>query len=817
MPIFTQDLRFSIRTLRKSPGFALTAILTLALGIGAVTAIFSVVDCVLLKPFPFPDPGRLVMLREHEENLAMDSGPDNPRHFYNWQDHAKTLSGMALFQNNSVSIAIGKGHPEIVSGLAVQPNFFSVLGVQPWLGRTFQPIEAAKGHEHVAILSWKAWQRYFQGDVSAIGRTILDGGEPLTVVGILPRDFSFPRVTELPGTMSGNAAEPYEIFEPLVPPANQMSDSGDYNFMAIGRLRVGVSPQQAQAELNTIQAGFNQSRHLDVHPTALVIPLLQEVAGQVSAALWLLLGSVGAVLLIGCVNLANLQLARAVSREREMAVRAALGAGRDSLVWSALSDSLVLAVVGGALGILLSFAGVRLFIAAAPRDLPRLAAIHVSWPVLAAAAGLSIFTALLFGLLPALRSMRVDPQSALQSSTTRVSASRESRRTRHALVAAEVACTMGLLIVTGLLVRSLSTLLSQNRDFDSSHITLTSVYLYAPQYGDEKKDSMALRASFSDRALADLARIPGVQSVATTSERPMAGATWIDNIDRPDHPLPPAQTPDANIRWISPSYASTLRIPILAGRDLNPDDKNHLNNALISLKASRTIWPGENPVGKTFTLGDKDVFTVVGVLADARINDLKQTASMIYLPYWQNPWWRVNFLIRSPQATPALATSIRRTIWSIDPEVAIPLLQSMDNQVSDSVATDRFQTLLLSSFGCAALLLALLGIYGVLAYSVSLRQQEFGIRMALGCDKRTLIGFVARQAMAPVVAGIVVGLALAFASTRLVQSLLYQTSAADPVTIAASIVLLLGAAVVAAILPARRAAQIDPAQVLRNE
>jgi predicted permease len=817
MQTFLQDLRFSARTLRKSPGFALTAILTLALGIGAVTAIFSVVDSVLLKPFAFPDPGRLVMLREFLAPVSPNALPNNPLHFYAWQDHAKSLSGMAMFQNNALSISLGTGHPEIVTGLNVAPNFFSVLGVQPYLGRSFHAGEDRKGHDGVAILSWDAWQHYFRGDPSAVGRTLSDGGEILTVIGVLPRSFNFPRVSELPGAMISNGGEAYQIFRPLVVSDNQMSDNGDFNFLAIGRLRVGVAPIQAEAELDTVQSGFNHDRHLAVGPTVLVLPLLNEVAGRVRAALWLLLAAVGAVLLIGCVNLANLQLARAVSRERELAVRAALGAGRDRLVGSALSDSLLLAIVGGALGILLSFAGVRLFLAAAPQNLPRLDAIHVRWPVLLAAAALSILTALFFGLLPALRSMRIDPQSALQSSTTRVSSSRESRRTRHILVAAEVACTLALLIVTGLLVRSFSTLLNQNRDFDSSHITLTSVYLYAPQYGDQNKNSIALRGAFVDRALADLARLPGVQSVAVTSERPLAGETWIDDVIRPDHPVPADQTPDANIRWISPSYASTLRIPIVAGRDLTPADKNHPNNALISQQAARRIWPGENPIGHVFHLGDSTDYTVVGVIADARINELKHTANMIYFPYWQNPWWRTNFLIRSPQSTTALAPSIQRTIWNIDPEVAIPTLKSLDQQVSDSVATERFQTLLLSSFGAAALLLALLGIYGVLAYSVSLRQQEFGIRIALGCDKSALMTLVARQAALPVALGILAGLALAFAATRWVQSLLYQTSAVDPAAIAASIALLITAALLASLIPARRAAQTDPMQVLRNE
>jgi len=807
-----QDLRFSIRTLRKSPGFVLTALLTLSLGIGSVTSLFSVVNSILLKPFAFHDPGRLVVLRETTREQS-EPDPDNYKHYLNWRTNSKTLADAAIFQNQGYSVSADTDHPNIVEGLGVSPNFFAVLGTEPVLGRNFLQAEASEGHDQVVILSWSAWQRYFHGDPGAIGQTLRIGGTPQTVVGILPQRFSFPHMSEMATTVSQRVVGPYEIFKPLLP---DLTDSENYNYLVIGRLRSGFTLAQAQSELGGLQQAYVRTvAHMTLENWVLVEPLAQEVTGSVSTALWLLLAAVGGVLLIGCVNLANLQVARAMARKREIAVRMALGAGRARLLWSTLIDSLVLAVAGGALGVLFSFTAVRLFVAAAPSNLPRLDEVHVSWSVLLAAAGLSIMTALLFGLLPALRSIRVDPQMAVQTNPSRAGDTREGQRARQLLVAGEVACTVVLLIVTGLLVRSFSQLLTQQRDFDADHVSLAQVSLDAPQYGNSAAE--AVRASFIDRALTDLGHLPGVQSVAMTSEMPMAGEKWVGEIVREDHPVPPGQEPSANRRWVSPSYISTLKIPLLAGWNLQPADQNHPTNVLISEQAARTAWPGEDPLGKRFKLGGDTQYTVIGVVADARINSLKRTASMVYIPYWQNPLWRAYFLIRSPQPTAALADSIRRTIWNIDPQVAIPTLKSLDDQVNDSAATERFQTMLLSGFGVAALLLALVGVYGVLAYSVSRRQQEFGIRVALGSDKTALMRLVMRHAAIPVVGGIFAGLALAFGATRWIGSLLYETKATDPAVIFGSIASLLVAAFLAALLPARRAALVDPMKTLRME
>ncbi len=810
-----QDLRFSIRTLRRSPGFALTALLTLGLGIGSVTSVFSVVNSVLLKPFAFYDPGRLVVVREVARERNEPPGPDNYKHYLNWKTNSKALTDAAIFRNRGYSVSADTDHPDIVHGLEISPNLFSVLGVQPVLGGSFLPTETIEGHDQEVILSWSAWQRYFHGDPDAIGRTLRIGGIPQTVVGITPQGFNFPHMSEMSTAVWERAIRPYEIFKPLLP---DMTESGNYNYLVVGRLREGVSLAQAQSELDGLQQAYARTvPRMAAYTHVLVEPLTQEVAGRVSTALWLLLAAVGAVLLIGCVNLANLQLARAVTREREIAVRVALGAGRGRLVRSTLMESLLLAVLGGAFGILLSFIGVRLFVGAAPANLPRLNEVHVSGLALLTAAGLSMMTALLFGVLPALRSVRVDPQQAMQANPTRIANTREGQRARHLLVGGEVACTVVLLIVTGLLVRSFSQLLMQQRDFDARHITLAGVSLATPRYGNSPEEAGAVRQSFIDHALTDLRRLPGVESVAMTSELPIAGETWVSSIVRTDHPVPPGQEPSANIRWVSPSYVSTLKIPLLAGRDLQPSDQNHPTNVLISEQAARAAWPGEDPVGRTFEVGGETNYTVVGVVADARINDLKRTASMVYVPYWQNPWWRAFFFIRSPQPAPALADSIRRTIWNIDPQVAIPTLKSLDDQVNDSVATERFQALLLSSFGIAALLLAVLGVYGVLAYSVSLRQQEFGIRVALGSDKTALMQLVMRQAAIPVVGGILAGLALASGATRWIGSLLYETESGDPAVICASTAVLLVAAFLAALLPARRAASVDPMRALRTE
>jgi predicted permease len=819
---FWQDLCYAVRQLLRSPGFTITALCTLALCIGAVTSVFSVVNAVLLKPFSFRDPDRLVVMREAvDDETGRIATPDNYRHFLRLKSSATTIEDAAIFTQHGASVSPNGEHPRIVGSVAASPNLFQVLGVQPMLGRGFSDSDAQKGAANVVMLSYAGWQTLSGGDSKVIGQTLRIDGQPVTVVGVLPAEMRFPQIALAPKIAFQETARDALLFEPFAPSDRDLkADMGNFNYKVIARLKPGVTLARASAELEALQKAYTLSAHLPLHFGIALMPLTKDVASGISGALWLLFAAVGAVLLIACVNLASLQLARAVNAEREIAVRAALGASRTQLVRSRLMESLLLAVTGGAAGAALAFAGVRLFLALAPVNIPRLDEVRVSLPVLCFCAVLSIFAAIAFGILPALHSLHVAPQSALQSHSTRVANTREGRRARSLMVAGQVACTVVLLIITSLALRSFSHLMRKNRGFDASHVTLAAVDLFTQQYGDLSTQVKTAKLAFVDRALTALRQLPDVQSVAVTSVAPLTGETWVDTLSRPDHPVPAGKEPRINVRWIDPGYLPTMQSPLVAGRNFTAADRANPYVALLSERTVRESFFGENPIGhkiSNLVPDDQHPVTVIGVVSDVRINGLKDDAAMVYLPYWAFTPWTLSFLVRSSQPSDALVPEIRRAIWQIDPQVAIPTLKSMDDQVSDSVATDRFQAIVLTSFGAAALLLALLGIYGVLGYSVSLRRQEFGIRIALGSGKGALVRLVLRQAAYPVLFGAGAGLGMALIALRWVRSLLYETPVMDGQAIGGSIVLLLSAAVVAAIVPACRAASVDPMQVLRTE
>ncbi len=826
MQSLAQDFRYALRQLRKAPGFTVTALLTIALGVGAVTAVFSVVDGILLQPYAFRDPGQVVVWRESIREMENVNPllPDNYRHYLNLKTHANSIQDAAIMQNPVFSISTGIDHPEMTEGLTVSPNFFSVLGVAPFLGRAFAPEEAQRGKDKKIILTWGAWQRLFHGSPSVLGSTLRVGGEAHTIVGVMPKSFRFPVISVMPGEATHGSTERYELFKPLVPADYELTaNDAEFNYVVVARVKPGVSIQQAQSELDGIEKATAASDHLDIHLSVIVEPFAEEITGNVSKPLWLLLAAVASVLLMACVNLANLQIARGMARDHETALRSALGAGRGRLFQSVLAENVLLGLGGGLGGIFFALFGEKLFVLIAA-TLPRLNEVRLSAPMLAFALGLSILTSLGFGILPALRSLRVAPQSALQSNSTRLSSNKNAVRTRGLLVAFEVACCITLLIVVGLITRSFSRLLTQDRDFSSQQVALARADLSDTRYSsgegmpnDPGADAGSMaRDAMIDRTLDRLRTMPGVQSAALTNVLPLTGDTGVDGLARPDHPVPEAQIPMANRRFISPGYFGTMKIPLLAGRDFSEEDRKNPRVVIVSDKTAKTAWPDENPLGRTIQHWGR-IYTVVGIAADARINDLKRNAPVFYLPYWDFPPTSPVFLVRSSQTVEALGTEMRQAIWSIDPDISIPTVVSLDSQVDESVATEEFQTVILSSFGGAALLLAVLGIYGVLAYSVSLRTQEFGIRIALGSSRARLARQVLLDASYPIVGGIALGLVGAALATHWVRSLLYETSAVDPWAIGLSMAVLVTAALLASLLPARDAASIDPMRVLRGE
>ncbi|HTT62241.1 MAG TPA: ABC transporter permease [Bryobacteraceae bacterium] len=799
------DLRYAIRTLLRERGFASMAVLSLAVGIGANTAIFSVVNGVLLRPLPYLDPGRLYTIREVVPKLAhlYPSLPVNFSHYYEWRQRCSALESIAIMQGSAPNLT-GVGEPELLDGALVSASVFRVLGVRPQLGRGFLDEEDPEGHNQVAVISDALWKRRFQADPAIVGRKIMLNGRPNVVVGVLPPGFQFPdREGMGPKT---------DVFQPLGYSKDDFEElTGDFNWAAIARLRPGVTPQRALAALNVIQADICRRipEKIDLHVS--MSSLQEDIVGQSRRGLLVLLGAVGAVLLILCGNLANLSLARAAGRARESAIRTALGAGRSQLVRQALTESLVLALAGGAVGIALAAWGVKVLVNAAPLDLPRLSQVSLDGRVLGFALLISIVTGVVFGILPALRSAAAHPLEALKSGSYTTTEGRGGARVRGLLVAVEAALSAVLLITAGLLIGSFVRLMHVDKGFDIERVLAVHVKIPSNKYTEAPQ-----QAAFFDRLLEKARHLPGVLSAGVASALPLQGETWIDLAGTEGDQRPMFERPMVNVRFVSPDYFRMLRIPFHEGRPFDDSQRNR-KVVIISQGTARRLWPGRSAMGRHM-LQNETLEEVAGVTADIRSTSLdKDPVLMIYIPYWQRPRLSAWLLLRSAMDPRGIAAGVRAAIHQVDADVPVPQMETLQEVMSDSVAQRRFQMTLVMLFAAAALALAGFGIYGVVSYSVTRRRTEMGIRMALGADARDLQRMVLWQGIRPVAAGLAAGILCAVAAGRVLSSLLFQVSARDPLTIAGVALVLLAVSAAAALVPAHRATRVDPMNALRFE
>jgi putative ABC transport system permease protein len=822
METLWQDVKYGFRALARSPGFALVAILTLALGIGANTAIFSVVNGVLLRPLAYRQPGRLYMIREVIPQMQKfySSLAANLPDFQVWQKRVHSFEGIAIAESASADLT-GGAEPEEIHGVRASANLFDVLGVQPALGRSFLPEEDETGRGHVVILSNEFWRSHFHGDPSVLGKTMPLDGSPYTVVGVLPPSFQFPQQI---GQMV-NFPENISFFEPLNGPKVYETDLiGEFDFAAIGRLAPGVTPKQALAELNVVQAQIAKQANEHVDLLAKISPLENAIVGSARRGLLFLLLAVGAVLLIACVNLANLLLARVPGRMREAAIRTALGATRAQLARRMLVESLMLGLAGGALGVGLAWAGVGWLVHVAPRGIPRIAEVTIDGRVLGFAAALGILTGALFGLLPAWRVTRAEPMDALKSGSTATTESRRTRRVRDGLVGLEVGLSTVLLILAGLLTASLIHVLHVNSGFSTENVLAARVDLPPQSYKLPEA-----RLQFYRGVLARLRAVPGVREAGWVSLLPLEGQGSVTGITVPGSSIPESQMPPANYRAVSSGYFAAMGIRLLEGRVFNESDRGR-NVVVVSQSVAERFWPGEDPVGKTCLTawGPKQAEEVIGVVSDIRTVKLdRPPVMMVYVPDWFG-WFRsagfylglptsASFVVRTAMNPAGAATAVRDAIHGADPDVPVVALRPMTEVVAASVDTRRFEMFLAGVFGAFALFLAALGIAGVVAYSVEQRRQELAIRMALGARLSDLRGMVLRQGMAPVVAGLAGGVVVAIFAGRLIESLLFGVSAFDPVTTAAVALAVVVIGLGACIVPARRATRVDPIVALRQE
>ena len=811
MDSIIKDIRYGLRGLLKHPGFTAIVVITLALGIGASTAIFSVVDSVLLRRLPYRNAERIIAIEELSP--AGKQIQSTSANFLDWRAQNTVFEHLAAFRTGTTNLALAD-HAERLDLAQTNTNFFDIFGVTPQYGRLFQPQDEQAGHEPVVVVSNALWQRRFGSDPSLVGNPIMLDGKNYTVVGIASPGFQYPNKTEL-------WLPPLKVAPELYPDQDVTQTRRMGYLFSVGLLKPGVSVDQAASEMETITARL-RAQYPDTNNRRFnrVVSLHKHLIGDNQRLLWLLLGAVTFVLLIGCANVANMVLASGAARQKEIAIRSALGASRSRVMRQLFTESTVLALAGGAVGLLIAFWGLAAITKLLPADFPRLNEIHIDLRVLGFTFAASVITGMLFGLAPALQFSRSDVQEAMRESGRGSSGSRRQSRFRQALIVVEVALSVVLLAGAGLLFRSFLRLQSVNTGFVSEQVLTAKLNPSGTSYKDP-----ADYAKFYKQVLERISTVPGVQDAGLINTLPLdKGPTTGFRVD--GRPITtPDKWPSVNYRLVTPNYFRAMGIPLVQGRVYTDRDREDApRTMIINQQVAHEVFPGENPIGKRITFGSVDEnnqpywFEIVGVVGNVRSLELReQPSGELYFSALQDFWPAMSLVVRSSVEPESLAGSVRQIVNDVDRSVPVSNVQTMDRVVSESITQPRFNLFLLGLFSTVAMLLSSAGIYGVTAYTVTQRMHELGIRIALGAQVGDVLKMILGQGMAVIGVGLVIGLASAFALMRLLRTLLFGIGENDPLTFGAITGLLLLVALLACYVPARRATKVDPLVALRAE